>query len=66
MKLFLRRLSRFFLYIVLIVLIFGVVTTIFSFAIYTYEEKIFIQDCIKDGTTQEKCQIIWEEVSELD
>ena len=32
---------------------------------YLYEEKKFIEDCVKKGDTQEHCQSIWSEIDAL-
>lgn len=29
---------------------------------YIYEEKKFIEDCVRKGDTQEHCQSIWSEI----
>ena len=32
---------------------------------YLYEEKKFIDNCVKEGDTQEHCQSIWSEIDVL-
>lgn len=32
---------------------------------YLYEERKFIEDCVKEGDTQEHCQSIWSEIDAL-
>lgn len=41
------------------------VVTLFIQIFYLYEEKKFIDNCVKEGDTQEHCQSIWSEIDAL-
>lgn len=51
---------------VLCLIMVAFVVVLFLQIFYLYEEKKFIDNCVKEGDTQERCQSIWSEIDALD
>ena len=64
-KMILYILAKCVLYIIMTIIILIIVAILSIKIIYLYEENKFIDNCIKEGDTQEHCQSIWSEVDSL-
>lgn len=47
---------------ILCLIMVALVVVLFIQIFYLYEEKKFIDNCVKEGDTQEHCQSIWSEI----
>ena len=50
---------------ILCLIMVALVVDLFIQIFYLYEEKKFIDNCVKEGDTQEHCQSIWSEIDVL-
>lgn len=50
---------------ILCLIMVALVAVLFIQIFYLYEEKKFIDNCVKEGDTQEHCQSIWSEIDDL-
>lgn len=61
----LHKVAKYILYFIAIVVILTVATVIFTQLTYLYEEKEFVNHCVKEGDTLEHCRSIWSEIDAL-
>ena len=47
---------------ILCLIMVALVVVLFIQIFYLYDEKKFIDNCVKEGDTQEHCQSIWSEI----
>ena len=50
---------------ILCLMVVAFIAVLFIQMFYLYEEKKFIDDCVKEGETQKHCQNIWAEIDAL-
>lgn len=61
----LHKVAKYILYFIAIVVILTVATVIFTQLTYLYEEKEFVNNCVKEGDSLEHCRNIWTEIDAL-
>lgn len=62
----LHTLSKWVLRTIVIIITLFVAAILFIFIFHFYEESKFINNCMEEGNSREKCQSIWGEIDALD